>query len=217
MYIPKKTRSFAMVFLFITLIYLYPAKVFISYGQTSPILDKPSIIKTTDCINSMITGVFMGSNTADCTNNLNKKDSFKNNFSTIDGVASLHKKDPFFNFQNNNNSNSVIPTSSLDSMYSSLLNSGLSSSPNNPLTFPKSQKQNHDLSLVNTSSSLQLIHGKSKSGNSLDVNNELGNLLDKKNKHGKEIFACFNRAIVATNYLSDLAIIKCAKDHNSFK
>lgn len=210
-----------MVFLFITLIYLYPAKVFISYGQASSIPDKSSIIKTTDCINNLITGVFMGSVAADCSNNLNKKDSSsKNNFSSINDVNSLRKKDPFTlesQNNNNNNSNSAIPATSLDSVYSSLPNSGSSLSLGNPSTIPKSQHQNQDLSLVNASSSLQSMHGKTKSGNSLDVNNELGNLLDKKNKHGKEIFACFNRSIISTNYLPDSAIIKCAKDHNSFK
>ena len=35
-----------------------------------------------------------------------------------------------------------------------------------------------------------------------------------KNKHGKEIFECFNRAVISISSLLDSAIIKCAKDYN---
>jgi len=75
-------------------------------------------------------------------------------------------------------------------------------------------KLNQDLSLVN-SSSLQSIGDKAKSDNSLDDNNKLKNLLDK-NRHDKEIFECFNRAIISISSLPDSAIIKCAKDYDSF-
>jgi hypothetical protein len=202
--VSKKAGSFAIVFLFTTLVFLYPAKFIISYGQTSFIPDKLSITKTTDCINSMITSVFMGSS-SDCSNdNSNKINSTsKNNLSAA--------KDSLFDgSQNDNNNTFDSPT-----VDSSNVKSGPSPSLDNPSTFTESLKQNQGLSLANTSS-LQSMPSKTKSDNSLDPNNDLGNLLDKKNKHGKEIFDCFNRAIVSTNYLPDSAIIKCAKDHNSF-
>ena len=69
----KKSRLFCNVFLFTTLIFLYPTKFITSYGQTSFIPDKLAIAKTTDCINSMITSVFMGSS-SDCSNDNSNKD-----------------------------------------------------------------------------------------------------------------------------------------------
>jgi hypothetical protein len=152
----------------------------------------------------MITSVFMGSS-SDCSNdNSNKINSTsKNNLSAA--------KDSLFNGSKNDNNN-TFDSPTVDS---SDVKSGPSPSLDNPSTFTESLKQNQGLSLANTSS-LQSMPSKTKSDSTLDPNNELRNLLDKKNNHGKEIFDCFNRAIVPTNYLPDSAIIKCAKDHNSF-
>ncbi|MDN5847244.1 MAG: hypothetical protein L0H53_13335, partial [Candidatus Nitrosocosmicus sp.] len=47
-------------------------------------------------------------------------------------------------------------------------------------------------------------------------NSELGESLDGKNKHSKEIAACFDRAFSIDNYLSDSEIIECAKDRDSY-
>lgn len=200
----NKISSFGLIFLFTTLILIYPVKIVNSYGEKHFISDKSSIIKTTDCINSMITSVFMGSN-ADCSNNNNSK---KLNFAS-NSVHSLSKNDPLnFGSQNNN-------TSDFLAMNNGLVKGGSSPSLDDPSMFIKSLQQDQGLSLSNTSS-LHPTDGKTKGGSSPYTNNVIGNLLDK-NKHGKEIFACFNRAIVSTNYLSDSAIIKCAKDHNSFK
>jgi hypothetical protein len=49
------------------------------------------------------------------------------------------------------------------------------------------------------------------------TNSELGESLDGKNKHSKEIAACFDRAFSIDNYLSDSEIIECAKDRDSYK
>jgi hypothetical protein len=192
-----------MIFLFTTLILLYPAKIVNSYGQIHFISDKSSIIKTTDCINSMITSVFMGSN-ADCSNNNSKLNFASNNIH-----SSLSRNDPL-NFGSRNNN-----TSDFLAMNNGLVKGGSSPSLDDPSMFTKSLQQDQALSLGNTSS-FYPTDGKTKGGSSPYTNNVIGNLLDK-NKHGKEIFACFNRAIVSTNYLSDSAIIKCAKDHSSFK
>ena len=48
------------------------------------------------------------------------------------------------------------------------------------------------------------------------TNSELGESLDGKNKHSKEISACFDRAFSIDNYLSDSEIIECAKDRDSY-
>jgi hypothetical protein len=197
--------SFGMIFLFAALILLYPTKIITSYGQIHFISDKSAIMQTTDCINSMITSVFMGSNT-DCSNNNSKKMNFTSN-----DIHPFSKTDPF-NFGSQNNK-----TSDFLAMNHGLVKGGSSLSLDDPSMFTKSLQQNQGLSFGNTSS----LHptttdGKIKGGSSLVSNNDIGNLLDK-NKHGKEIFACFNRAIASTNNLADSAIIKCAKDHSSFK
>lgn len=85
----------------------------------------------------------------------------------------------------------------------------------NPSSFAKSLQLDQNLSLVNSSSSLQSVDSKVKSDISSNTNDQIKNLLDK-NKHGKEIFECFNRAIASLNSLPDSAIIKCTKNHNSF-
>ena len=46
---------------------------------------------------------------------------------------------------------------------------------------------------------------------------DIGNSLEGKNKHSKEISECFDRAFGIDNYLSDSEIIECAKDRDSFK
>jgi hypothetical protein len=192
-----------MIFLFLTLILLYPTKIITSYGQIHFISDKSSILKTTDCINSMITGVFMGSNT-DCSNNNSKKMNFTSN-----DIHPFSKNDPLnFGSQNNN-------TSDFLAMNHGLVRDGSPLSLDDPSTFTKSLQQDQGISLGNTSS-LHHTVGNIKGDSSPVTNNDVGNLLDK-NKHGKEIFACFNRAIVSTSYLPDSAIIKCAKNHSSFK
>ena len=202
MHVSIKISTFGMIFLFSTLILLCPAKVIISYGKTNVISDKSSLMKTTDCINSMMTGVFMGSN-ADCDN------SNSNLNSTTNDIHSLINNDLLIDGSQNNN------TSNFLAMNHGLSNIGTSPSFNNPSMFTKSLQQDQGLSLGNTSS----LHmdSKPKSSYSPDKNDETGNLLDKKNKHGNEIFACFNRAVVSTSYLPDSAIIKCAKDYSSFR
>jgi len=65
----KSNSYLTIIFLFLTLIFLNSTKVLISHGQTNLVPDKSSIIKTTDCISSIITGVFMKIN-SDCSDNI---------------------------------------------------------------------------------------------------------------------------------------------------
>ena len=201
----KSNSYFTIIFLFLTLISLTSTKVLISHGQTNLVPDKSAIIKTTDCISNMITGVFMRAN-SDCSDNLLDA---KNNNSSNSNLS--NSKDSLPNeIENNNNktfTSSIINNGDLKKDDDSL-------SLENPSSFTQSLKLTQDLSLVN-SSSLQSIGDKVKSDNSLDDNNKLKSLLDK-NKHGKEIFECFNRAVISISSLPDSAIIKCAKDYNSF-
>ncbi|MBA3749289.1 MAG: hypothetical protein H0X03_00030 [Nitrosopumilus sp.] len=235
MYVSSKTRSFAVIFLFITLIYLYPSKVVITYGQISLLPDNSLIATTTDCITSMMTSTLIGSN-ADCIENLNKMnitsdinslskiddannslskiDDANNSLSKIDDANnSLSKNNPFYlEFQNlkTNNNTSSFPTS-INSVDGSLANSGSSPSPlSPPPDNPPTSINSVDGSLANSGSSPSPILPSSPPGN------ELGNMLDKKNKNGKEIGDCFDRAFIPDFYLSDSEIIKCAEDHDSF-
>jgi hypothetical protein len=200
----KSNSYFTIIILFLTLISLTSTKVLISQGQTNLVPDKSAIIKTTDCISNMITGVFMRAN-SDCSDNLLDA---KNNNSSNSNLS--NSKDSLPNeFENNNNKTFTSPIINND-----LKKDDDSLSLENPSSFTQSLKLTQDLSLVN-SSSLQSIGDKVKSDNSLDDNNKLKSLLDK-NKHGKEIFECFDRAIISISSLPDSAIIKCAKDYNSF-
>ena len=201
----KSNSYLTIIFLFLTLIFLNSTKVLISHGQTNLVPDKSSIIKTTDCISSMITGVFMKIN-SDCSDNFL---DIKNNNSSNSNLS--NSNDSLSNEIENNN-NKTFASSTVNN--GSLKKDDYSLSLEHPSSFTPSLKLDQDLSLVN-SSSLQSIGDKAKSDNSLDDNNKLKNLLDK-NRHGKEIFECFNRAIISISSLPDSAIIKCAKDYNSF-
>ncbi len=197
----KSNRYFTIIFLFLTLILLNSTKVLISQGQTNLVPDKSSIIKSTDCISNMITGVFMRIN-SNCNDNLlDIKNNNNSNSNVLDGNDSLSNE--IGNIDNKTFASSAINNKDLKK-----------GDLENPSSFAQSFNHIKDLSLVN-SSSLQSIGDKVKSDNSLDDNNKLKNILDK-NRHGKEIFDCFNRAVNSISSLPDSAIIKCAKDYNSF-
>jgi hypothetical protein len=149
----------------------------------------------------MITGVFMRIN-SDCNDNLlDIKNNNISNSNVLDGNDSLSNE-----FGNNDNKTFASSTINNKDLKKGDLD--------NPSSFTQSFNLIKDLSLVN-SSSLQSIGDKVKSDNSLDDNNKLKNILDK-NRNGKEIFECFNRAVKSILSLPDLAIIKCVKNYNSF-
>jgi hypothetical protein len=207
--ISNRSIFFSLVFLFATISFL-GSKITISYEQTNLIPDKSSITKTTDCINSIITSIFMHFN-SDCSNNISELGNKSSN-STMNTDLLSSNNNPFsIGIDSKNNDTSL--NSAIDG--DTLVKSDPALSLDNPSSFAKSLQLDQNLSLVNSSSSLQSVDSKVKSDISSNTNDQMKNLLDK-NKHGKEISECFNRAIASLNSLPDSAIIKCAKNHNSF-
>lgn len=209
MIISNRGIFFSLVFLLATISFL-GSKITISYEQTNLIPDKSSITKTTDCIDSIITSIFMRFN-SDCSNNISEPGNKSSN-STMNTDLLSSNNNPFtMGIDSKNNDTSLNSAINGDT----LVKSDPALSLDNPSSFAKSLQLDQNLSLVNSSSSLQSVDSKVKSDISSNTNDQIKNLLDK-NKHGKEIFDCFNRAIASLNSLPDSAIIKCAKNHNSF-
>ncbi|WP_172602191.1 hypothetical protein [Candidatus Nitrosocosmicus franklandus] len=88
----------------------------------------------------------------------------------------------------------------------------------NPSTFSEFQQQSVDQPVSNLYSvqSLQTIFDKHPNTAPTFTQSDIGDSLEGKNKHSKEISACFDRAFSIDNYLSDSEIIECAKDRDSF-
>ena len=208
----KSSILLSIVFIFITLSFSN-SKIIISYEQTNLIPDKSSIIKTTDCINSMMTSIFMRFN-SDCSSNISDPTNNRSNSTINEKNTDLlsSNNNPFSNGADNRNNNTSLISELLGD---SLAKNSSSPSLEDPSSFAKSLQFDQNLSLVNSSSSLQSVDSKVKSDGSSNTSDEMKNLLEK-NKHGKEIVKCFNRAVASLNSLPDSAIIKCAKNHNIF-
>lgn len=208
MHVSNRISYFSIIFLFLALVLLCSPNVIISYEKTDhDTTEKSALMKTTDCINSLITGVFMGSNSGNC-GNINNNDNNSDNLNSSRNGIPLDFK------------TQTGQTSDFLAMNHGLTNVGNTPSLDDPSTYARSLTQSGGIPIDNTSHLHPSIDDKSKdssSSTSSDKNDEVGNLLNKKNKHGNEIFACFNRAIVSTDSLPDSAIIKCAKDYDSFK
>ncbi len=86
----------------------------------------------------------------------------------------------------------------------------------NPSTFSELQQQNMNRPISNPYSFQSFQTSINKNIYTNPTNSELGESLDGKNKHSKEISACFDRAFSIDNYLSDSEIIECAKDRDSY-
>ncbi len=86
----------------------------------------------------------------------------------------------------------------------------------NPSTFSELQQQNMNRPISNPYSFQSFHTSINKNIYTNPTNSELGESLDGKNKHSKEISACFDRAFSIDNYLSDSEIIECAKDRDSY-
>ena len=84
----------------------------------------------------------------------------------------------------------------------------------NPSTDYHQQKISQPISSPYSFQSLHTAINKNTYANS--NHDDLGNALEGKNKHSKEISECFDRAFSIDNYLSDSEIIECAKDRDSF-
>ncbi len=171
-----KTRYFAVMFLFVTLITLYPSKTAVSYGQASFYSDSPLIAETTECISSLMTSTIVGAS-ENCTEMINKVDPVSNTSpnvitpendtsdvitpendtsGSISDATSLSKNNPFYTeFQNPNDDTSSFPVSSSDTVVEDgLANTDSSSSPppDNPPT-PTSSDTVVEDGLANTDSS----------------------------------------------------------------
>ncbi|MDQ2686204.1 MAG: hypothetical protein M3Y25_10235 [Thermoproteota archaeon] len=155
----------------------------------------------------------------------------------------LSKNNPFYHeFQTKDNANSNDNTPSFVSDSSNPINSNhistFTSPPqDNPSTFLKSPPQDNPSTIsglqqpqppqeqqrinqpVSNPYSFQSLHttiNKNSYTTISPAQSDLGNSIDGKNKHSKEISACFDRAFSIDNYLSDSEIIECAKDRDSY-
>jgi hypothetical protein len=86
----------------------------------------------------------------------------------------------------------------------------------NPSTFSGLQQQSMNQPVSNPYSFQSFHTSINKNIYTNPTSSELGESLDGKNKHSKEISACFDRAFSIDNYLSDSEIIECAKDRDSY-
>jgi hypothetical protein len=227
-----------VIFLFISLISLYPSNIAVSYGQAGFYSDSPLIASTTDCMASMMTSTIVGS-PQDCTENISKvippSDDVSNVIkpenstpnvikpenstpNSMDNPNSLSKNNPFYSeFQNTNADTSSLPSASLDSPDNGFANTDSASPPaDNPSTSMSSQQQIPNSSYVTPASPIESLDGVNNTNTSSSEINELGNVVDKNNENGEEISGCFDRASVTDASLSNSEIIKCAEDHESF-
>ena len=147
----------------------------------------------------------------------------------------LSKNNPFYHeFQSKNTVNGDVSTPTFTSDSSNMANgnymdtfqsppqdnpSTFTKSPpqDNPSTFSELQQQNLNRPISNPYSFQSFHTSINKNIYTNPTNSELAESLDGKNKHSKEISACFDRAFSIDNYLSDSEIIECAKDRDSFK
>jgi hypothetical protein len=102
------------------------------------------------------------------------------------------------------------------STFSGLQQQNMNQPVSNPSTFSGLQQQNMNQPVSNPYSFQSFHTSINKNVNTNPTNSELGESLDGKNKHSKEISACFDRAFSIDNYLSDSEIIECAKDRDSY-
>ncbi|HYJ03060.1 MAG TPA: hypothetical protein VEW92_12685 [Nitrososphaeraceae archaeon] len=146
----------------------------------------------------------------------------------------LSKNNPFYHeFQSKNTVNGDVSTPTFTSDSSNMANGNYidtfqspppdnpstftkSPPPDNPSTFSELQQQNLNRPISNPYSFQSFHTSINKNIYTNPTNSELGASLDGKNKHSKEISACFDRAFSIDNYLSDSEIIECAKDRDSY-
>jgi hypothetical protein len=150
----------------------------------------------------------------------------------------LSKNNPFYyEFQTKNNTTgedsvSMFTSESsnpVDSNYVSTFTSPPQDNPStflksppqdNPSTFSGLQQQSINQSVSNPFSFQSLHTAFNKHPNTAPTTtptqSDIGDSLEGKNKHSKEISECFDRAFSIDNYLSDSEIIECAKDRDSF-
>ena len=108
------------------------------------------------------------------------------------------------------------PPQDKPSTFSGLQQQNMNQPVSNPSTFSGLQQQNMNQPVSNPYSFQSFHTSINKNIYTNPTSSELGESLDGKNKHSKEISACFDRAFSIDNYLSDSEIIECAKDRDSY-
>ncbi|MDQ3084204.1 MAG: hypothetical protein M3Q77_05235, partial [Thermoproteota archaeon] len=154
--------------------------------------------------------------------------------SSISNPYNLSKNNPFYHeFQSKNTVDGDVSTPTFTSDSSNTANGNYmdtfqSPPQDNPSTFLKSPPQDNPSTLsefqqqnmnrpISNPYSFQSFHTSiNKNIYTTPTSSELGESLDGKNKHSKEIAACFDRAFSIDNYLSDSEIIECAEDRDSY-
>ena len=108
------------------------------------------------------------------------------------------------------------PPQDKPSTFSGLQQQNMNQPVSNPSTFSGLQQQNMNQPVSNPYSFQSFHTSINKNIYTNPTNSGLGESLDGKNKHSKEISACFDRAFSIDNYLSDSEIIECAKNQDSY-
>ena len=152
----------------------------------------------------------------------------------------LSKNNPFYHeFQTKNNTTSddsvsIFTSDTSNPIDSNHANTFTSLPKDNPSTFLKSPPKDNPSTFsgllqqqsinqpVSNPYSFQSLHTTinkypNTASTTASTQSNIGDSLEGKNKHSKEISECFDRAFSIDNYLSDSEIIECAKDRDSFK
>ncbi len=186
-------------------------KINSTYPDKAP--DSTTSVSSSDKAPDSTTSVSSSSNSNPY--NLSKNNPFYHEFqdkNTVDGDVST----PTFT----SDSSSTVDGNYMDTFQSPPQDNPstfLKSPPqDNPSTFSALQQQNMNQPVSNPYSFQSFDTSINKNIYTNPTNSELGESLDGKNKHSKEIAACFDRAFSIDNYLSDSEIIECAKDRDSY-
>jgi hypothetical protein len=162
------------------------------------------------------TTTFVSLSSSSNPHNLSKNNPFYHEFQSkniVDGDVST----PTFTSDSSNIANGDYMDTFLKSPPQDKPSTFLKSPPQDkPSTLPELQQQNMNQPVSNPYSFQSFHKSINKNIYTNPTNSELAESLDGKNKHSKEISACFDRAFSIDNYLSDSEIIECAKDRDSY-
>ena len=187
----------------------------VSSSDKAPNSTTTSVSSSDKAPNSTTTSVSLSSSSNP--HNLSKNNPFYHEFQSkniVNGDVST----PTFTSDSSNIANGDYMDTFLKSPPQDKPSTFLKSPPQDkPSTLPELQQQNMNQPVSNPYSFQSFHKSINKNIYTNPTNSELAESLDGKNKHSKEISACFDRAFSIDNYLSDSEIIECAKDRDSFK
>ncbi|HKX96587.1 MAG TPA: hypothetical protein VJL78_01995 [Candidatus Nitrosocosmicus sp.] len=186
----------------------------VSSSDKAPNSTTTSVSSSDKAPNSTTT--FVSSSSSSNPHNLSKNNPFYHEFQSkniVDGDVST----PTFTSDSSNIANGDYMDTFLKSPPQDKPSTFLKSPPQDkPSTLPELQQQNMNQPVSNPYSFQSFHKSINKNIYTNPTNSELAESLDGKNKHSKEISACFDRAFSIDNYLSDSEIIECAKDRDSY-